>query len=262
MRARGERHLMWVHYIEPHDPYVRHPELDLGDSDEQRYQSELAYVDLELGALLRVLREEGWYEDSLIAVFADHGESFGEHEHHHHHYLLYPWLVAVPFALHVPGLAPGPFSGPVHLMDLAPTVLQFVGFPANRPLRGLPLLIADPPAERALLSEEIALTGRHLYPYRAHAAASEAEVLARLRHVEHAGGYAGKLAIAQNGLQLVQHRSSRAIELYDMQRDPRAENDLVGARPEAARALSDALRSVREESLLRSLCEVAQPSAQ
>lgn len=255
-RARGRRHLIWVHYFEPHAPYQKHDEFDFGDSEEQRYRSELAYADQQLGELLQVLRDEGWYDDSLIAVFADHGESFGEHEHYHHHYLVYPWLVSVPFALHAPGLAPGVFAGPVQLMDLAPTVLQFVGLQAQRPLRGVPLLAADPPADRALFSEEIAITGRHLLPYRTQLAASEDEVFARLRRVEHGGGYASKLAIAQRDLMLVQHRSSRAVELYDMWRDPLAAHDLTEARPDDVRRLSDALFELRGQTLLRSLCDV------
>jgi hypothetical protein len=258
LRSRGKRLFMWVHYFEPHAPYVKHSGFDFGDSDEQRYRGELAHVDQRLGELLQLLREDGWFEDSLIAVFADHGESFGEHHHRQHHHLVYPWLVSVPFALHAPGLAPGVFAGPVHTMDLVPTVLQFLGAPARRPLLGWPLLTSDPPPDRVLASEEIAMTGGQLLPYHTQPATSEADVLARLQRIEWGGGYASKLAVAQNGLMLVQQRASRAVELYDMQRDPRAEHDLTEVLPEQARALEAAALRVRNQSLLRALCEVAE----
>lgn len=259
LRANGTSHLMWVHYFEPHSPYRKHTEYDVGDSDEARYESELAYVDEHLSQLLQVLREEGWYEDSLIVLFADHGESFGEHGHYHHHYLVYPWLVSVPFGLHAPGLAPGTFTGPVHLTDITPTVLQFLGLGSPRPMRGLPLLMADPPKARVLLSEEIAVTGRLLLDYRQHPVRSEAELLARLHNIEHGRSYVSKLALAQSGLQLVQHRPTGAVELYDMQRDPRAEHDLVDADPKAARALSEQLLALRRDMLLRALCDMEMP---
>jgi arylsulfatase A-like enzyme len=260
LRARGKSHLMWVHYFEPHAPYKSHAEYSFGDSDWERYQSELALVDEHLSQLLQVLREEGWYEDSLILLFADHGESFGEHQHYHHHYLVYPWLVSVPFALRAPGLASGSFSGPVHLTDITPTVLQFLGLDAMRPMRGVPLLAGDPAPGRPLFSEEISVTGRTMLEYREHPVKDESAAMARFYRLEHGQGYVSKLAVAQNGLQLVQHRDSRAVELYDMERDPRAAHDLADAEPEATRRLSETLLALRRDMLMRSLCELKEPA--
>jgi hypothetical protein len=260
LRAEGKSHFIWLHYFDPHNPYEKHPEYDFGDAPEQRYASELAHVDDTVAPLLELLRSEGWYEDSLIALFSDHGESFGEHEHFYHHYLLYPWLLSVPFALHAPGLEPGSFGGPVQLMDLTPTVLQFLGIAPTRPMRGLPLLAADPAPERALISEEISINGRLLREYRAHPVRSEADLLARMYRIDHGRGYVSKLAIARGALHLIQHRDSGAAELYQLAGDPRAERDLADARPLETRAMSDQLLALRRDMLLRSLCELTRAS--
>ncbi|HEX6242250.1 MAG TPA: sulfatase-like hydrolase/transferase, partial [Polyangiales bacterium] len=259
LREQGKSHFVWLHYFDPHEPYDTHPPHDFGDSDPQRYLSELAYVDDTLQPLLELLRSEGWYDDSLIALFSDHGESFGERGHRYHHHLLYTWLLSVPFALHAPGLAPGLFEGPVQLTDLTPTVLQFLGVSPTRPSRGLPLLAADPAPDRALFSEEIPVNSRVLQELREQPLASEADVLARLRRIERGYGYVSKLAVTRSGYQLVQHRDSQAVELYDVAHDPRAERDLADAQPARRAALAAELAELRRDMLLRALCEL--PSA-
>src|SRR5204863_7830025 len=43
------------------------------------YNGAIAYVDATVGKLLDYLRSQGLYDNALIAVAADHGESLGEH---------------------------------------------------------------------------------------------------------------------------------------------------------------------------------------
>lgn len=257
MREAGERHLVWLHYYEPHASYVRHDAYDYGDTDVERYASELSYVDAELGRLLAVLREEGWYDDSLIIVFADHGEAFGEHNHQYHHYLVYPWLVSVPFAYHVPNVRPGPVLGPVQLMDVTPTVLQFLGLDLRRPSRGVPLLSGAPPADRPLFSEEVSASGRTLLAFRTQPVRNKEELLTRLSRIENGPGYASKLGVTRESYQLVEHRNSGAVELYDIDADPRAEDDLADAQPGVVQALSEEAERFRLDSVLRAYCELS-----
>jgi hypothetical protein len=50
------------------------------------------------------------------------------------------------------------------------------------------------------------------------------------------------------------------VELYDMERDPRAAHDLADAEPEATRRLSETLLALRRDMLMRSLCELKEPA--
>ena len=85
---------------------------------------------------------------------------------------------------------------------------------------------------------------------------SEDQLLERMHRIEHGLGYVSKLAITRGGYQLVQHRNSRAAELYAPANDPRAEHDLTDAEPERAAALAANLARVRRDMLLRPLCEL------
>ena len=106
----------WVHYQDPHGPYTpprKYEGLFAGEGEGQaqvettgtrwgrggipayqmlddrndpafyrnRYDAEIRYFDDELGRLLDWLRDNGFYEDTLLVFTADHGESLGDHNH-------------------------------------------------------------------------------------------------------------------------------------------------------------------------------------
>ncbi len=80
--------------------------------------------------MLAALREAGLYDDSLLAVFSDHGEavvpdSVGPPLSHGESLL--DDAIRVPLALHGPGIEPGRAEGQVSLVDLAPTALDYLG---------------------------------------------------------------------------------------------------------------------------------------
>jgi len=236
LRQAQRAHVMWVHYLEPHEPYRRHPGFDLGTTPRERYRSELAYVDAELGKLLAELRRGGWYEDSVIFVFSDHGEAFGEHGQDFHHFQLYPWLIRVPFAMHVPGQPARTLQGPVHLSDVAATALEFVGASPALALDGSSLLSQEPRADRAIVSEEFPTPLRTLARYARGAPLGRAEAQRRARELEISHGYPSKVSLIQGEHQLILHRATGVVELYDLARDPGAQHNL--AFDEAARTLA------------------------
>lgn len=254
LRAAEQTHLLWVHYFEPHVPYVGHRATAFGESDRQRYASELAHVDGQLARLLSMLREEGWYDDSLIGVFADHGEAFGEHGHSHHHYLLYPWLVEVPFGLHAPEPLVFARPSPAHLTDLTPTVLHFLGAErAPRALTGQSLLSPAAGAERSVIGEAFPVSGSALLAYAREPIGSEDQLLARLARIEHGPGYPSKLALAERGHRLILHRGSGASELY-AETDRRASHDLADSAPQLREQLVQQAALWRERLLTRGRC--------
>ena len=110
------------------------------------YAGEVAYMDRELGRFFDGLRERGLYDDALIVVTADHGETLWEHADAFSHGIgTYETTVAVPLVVRLPGRrhAGQRVATPVSNVDIAPTVLAALGLALPKNVDGeslLPLL--------------------------------------------------------------------------------------------------------------------------
>jgi choline-sulfatase len=129
-----------VHFFDPHHPYAaqRLP-FRFGHAPADRYDAELAYTDENLGSLLDLMQGDG-YEDWLVIVTSDHGESFKEHGTPHHGHVLYDEETHVPLVMRVPGAEPERIRTAAGHLDLVPTVLEWAGLPADPSLPGRSLL--------------------------------------------------------------------------------------------------------------------------
>jgi choline-sulfatase len=136
-RRRPGRFFLWVHYYDPHEPY-RPPETANRTLEGKGYDREISYVDACFGDLVRRLKNGGLLDRSVLIVVGDHGESLGEHGEDTHGYFLYDATLHVPFILRAPGLVPRgrAVSGPVELVDIAPTVLDLLGLPPLEKAQG------------------------------------------------------------------------------------------------------------------------------
>lgn len=132
--------------IETHHPYVAPAAPhDFGVQDEElnRYLNAVREADRHIAWLVEELDHRGVLDDTLIAVTADHGESFGQHDQRVHSFGLYEPDVHVPLVLlhsslknaaHVNSLA--------QHVDIAPTLLNFVGIESPAIWQGHDLLDA------------------------------------------------------------------------------------------------------------------------
>ncbi len=135
IHREGEpRTFLWIHYFDVHEPYVRHPDFDLGPSAMQRYDSEIAFTDRQLARLFAALANLD--RPTVIALTADHGEEFKEHGGWYHGSSLYEEQVRVPLIVVAPGLAPRAVADPVELVDVAPMLLSLLGEPPAPSQRG------------------------------------------------------------------------------------------------------------------------------
>ena len=125
----------WVHYFDPHAPYEPPP--DLAERFvASPYDGEIAYVDREMGLLLGAVDASG----TLVLVTADHGESLGEHGEATHGVFVYDATLRVPWIMAGPGIARGRVSPVVARgIDVAPTLIDYVGQRVPRPMQGRPL---------------------------------------------------------------------------------------------------------------------------
>lgn len=93
------------------------------------YDGEVAYVDSEVGRLLRKLAELGLDDDTVFVLTSDHGEQFAEHGGWQHQEL-YQENILVPLIVRAPGIEPRRVSGWVENFRIAPTLFDLMGLPA------------------------------------------------------------------------------------------------------------------------------------
>ena len=171
-----EPFFLFLHYIDPHDPYLPRPEfvdasavggrydgsrtqlqqLDrLGPNlrtpeDVARirelYAGEVAYGDHWLGELLDGLRERALYDESLVIVTSDHGEGLWDHGMRAHGFDLYEEQLRVPLVVKFPAdrqVAPRRVTTFASLVDLAPTMLGVFNLPVPESWQGRDLGLAE-----------------------------------------------------------------------------------------------------------------------
>lgn len=217
LRDRGrEPFLLWVHYFDPHAPYEPPPPYD-GEFAGREYDGEIAYADACLGRLLEALDQAGRTADTLIVVASDHGEGLGDHGEKTHGIFVYDATLRVPLIAAGPGLPPGgrAVETQVGLIDVLPTVLELLGWPAPKGLPGRSLvpLMARPDAGRTE-------AGRPIY------VESLSPLLSR--------GWAPLRGLRTPSWKYI---DAPAAELYDVAADPGETRNLLDERPEVARRL-------------------------
>ncbi len=138
--GRG-RFFVWVHLYDPHAPY-RPPEPYASQYKSDPYEGEIAYVDSALGNLLRSAIVQHWYDNSVIVLASDHGESLGEHGEQTHGFFVYDSTLRVPLIVKLPhsrwkGTS---VADQVRNIDILPTVLEVVGLERSTDIQGESLL--------------------------------------------------------------------------------------------------------------------------
>ena len=132
---------LWVHLYDPHKPYEP-PEPYKTRYAKQPYDGEIAYADSQLGKLFRQLKVSGLYDDTLIAMTADHGESLGAHGEDEHGIFVYDETIHVPLVIKMPGKkdAGKRIDNRVELVDIMPTILGSANIAVPDKVQGQSLL--------------------------------------------------------------------------------------------------------------------------
>jgi arylsulfatase A-like enzyme/Tfp pilus assembly protein PilF len=139
-----KKFFLWMHLYDPHFPY-RPPEPYSHEYATQPYDGEIAFADEQVGRLLHFLKEKGLYQNTLIVLSGDHGESLGEHGEKTHGFFIYNATMHVPLIIRLPGRLPGKRAAltlpdPVSLIDVMPTILAALGFETPAQVQGRSLL--------------------------------------------------------------------------------------------------------------------------
>lgn len=194
----------WVHYFDPHAPYVPAPEF-LSRASGDAYLGEVAAVDHEVGRLLDALRASEELERTLVVVVADHGEALGQHGEPTHSVFCYEPVLRVPLVVRRPGgvQAGTRSAATVSVVDVFPTLLSAAGIAVPPGLDGVELFGPIDPA-RSVYFESYC--GWLNY------------------------GWSPLFGAARAGEKFLW---SGVEELFDVAKDPREKQNLAAARPDA-----------------------------
>jgi len=116
------------------------------------YEEEIAFTDAEVGRLLRYVRDEGLEDNSLVIVFADHGEEFLERGNLGHGKTVHEALIHVPLLIAEPGPSDQAIvSHAVETRALFTTILDFLGVPPPDGRAAPTSLLSDDPTDPILV---------------------------------------------------------------------------------------------------------------
>jgi hypothetical protein len=127
-----QRFLLVYAPVAGHHPYVSPEAGPFDPADELgMYRNALHYGDRSTGALLDGLRARGLDERSVVVVYADHGEAFGQHDGNYGHSIfIYEENVRVPLVIRMPP-SPQRVGRVASVVDITPTILDLLGLPAS-----------------------------------------------------------------------------------------------------------------------------------
>jgi choline-sulfatase len=135
------RFFAWFHFLDPHDLYLPHEGIGpYGKQQRDRYDAEVTFTDRYIGKLLDFVAARSWSQRTAIVVTADHGEAFGEHKQFFHGFELWENLVRIPLFVVLPNASPRKIDEPRSAIDVAPTILDLFGIPADPGFEGKSLV--------------------------------------------------------------------------------------------------------------------------
>lgn len=244
-RNRAHKRLFcWIDSFDPHEPWdpparfdtytdaaYRGPRLimpmggraaDWASPEQIRqiqglYAGEAAFVDACLASLFACLKANGYYEDSLIVLLADHGHPLNDHgkflkgaDRLYSELLEVPFMIRLPDSLASQARKPGRTQALAQFPDVLPTLLELLG----------------------LGNSATALQGKSFLPVLKGDAESHREAVI-------SGYYEGQdRCIRDATWSYIDRPEGQPDELYNLLEDPRETRNLIDAQNEVAAALS------------------------
>jgi arylsulfatase A-like enzyme len=194
---------VFLHLFDLHLPY------------KSGYDAQVAYVESLMSTFRQALVRLNLWDRALVIFTSDHGESLGEHGEASHGYFIYESTLHVPLMIHWPAAStplPARVDQPVALLDVAPTILDFLHIPA-------------PPT----------FTGRSLLDR------STRPVVAESTHAYDAFGWSPLRSIRIGDFKYI---DAPKPELYNLAADPKEQTNLIARDPTRAVEMRAALAKI------------------
>ena len=191
-----------------------------------KYDGAAYYVDQQIGRLVQALKEKGIFDNTLLIITADHGESLIEHGIYFDHHGLYQEIMHVPLVMSCPSVITKALRvpDPIQHIDLFPTILDLAGC-------GLDKNSIDGQSLRPLLDGA---------PYKGRDYIYTEEFNRERRTAISDGRF--KLIFTPSGEPAVCEICGRthgdAIELYDLVDDPAETTNIAAGNPDKVKVLT------------------------
>lgn len=240
-RNKDKRFFLFLHFMDPHDPYFEHPYSGKGFARasmpnpdpkfagpfQDRYRQEIEYLDYWIGRVMEKLKREGLYDNSIIVLTADHGEEFYEHSGWWHGTTLYEETTRIPLIFKKPHEADAGQVGEelTRSIDITPTILSLSGIDVPKIMRGRNLF--GPPPTEDYVPDVF----------------SEADHEGNIVHMLRIGPW----KYIQTNPDNPRHRPPE--QLFNIDDDPHEQNNLVEANPDKARELQLLMQAKYQEIL-------------
>ena len=263
---------LFVHYMDPHAPYVP-PEPfrarfsstpaaatdlapdgaaeeltesseaatggELTENEVDLYDAEIAYTDSEIARLLAALDRLGVADDALVILTADHGEGLKQRGLMGHGFSIHEEQVRVPLLIRWPGRIPAGrvVTSPVELVDVLPTLLDLIDLePRKTSFQGRSfarLLLG----EASVAPERPVFLHRRYYSGRAVEDVPLAEILIK----------GEKFGVRVGDWKYVEAAADGPEELFHLGEDPAELENLAEAAPEKVAELAARLAELQAE---------------
>ncbi len=177
-----------------------------------QYDGAISYTDAQIGRLIDNLKKLGLDKNTLIILTADHAEMLGEHDTYFSHGGCYDENIRVPLIIKFPKLSlkGRVISRQVSLIDIAPTILEVAGLDKPSYMQGESLLAI-------------------IEPYRTY----------QTKYVF--SSYVQQFALRTKEWKLIKNDS--IWELYNLNKDPKEQHNLVYDKPYKFRQLKQVLEN-------------------
>ena len=200
-------------------PYPQLPERDV-EYAKAFYDGGIRHVDAWFGRFRRFLEARNLYEQSIIVIISDHGDTFQEHGDLFHGQIYSP-VTRIPMIIRLPnGASAGVYTPVVESIDLMPTVLDAVDVEIPAAAQGQSLLPL--------------MQGR--------AGVESVDQIA----VSESPFYGRRIAVASESHRLFVTEQGRLEEIYHYREDPLEQEDLIEQPPGVLQKLRGHLRDWRE----------------
>ncbi len=239
---KGNNFFMYLHYMDPHDPYsppgpydkmFSYVKDDINSKNISLYDGEIRFADEYIGRLFEKLKALGVYDKTLIVITSDHGEAFGDHNDQIHGHTVYNELLKVPLIIKYPSSKKPnmKIKKQVQSIDILPSILDILNITYKGHLSG---------ASLSALMENNGNDdfGEYIYVSNNYYGIYVLEALVKNNHWKYI--YTEKSSL--RNIKEVGHE-----ELYNLIKDPLELNNIIKQHPEILKTMQKKLDFYKED---------------
>jgi len=224
---KNNKFFLFVHYFDAH-------ENDSSISYHPFWQMrKVSQIDTEIGAISKFLFNNNLYDDTVIVILSDHGNSFGEHGEIAHKEYLYDSTVRIPLILRYKKDSEKQTSlFPIGIVDIFPTLARILecNLPGDNKFDGINILTS--------MGNKVECSTRSIYSETA---------------LEKSSLYPEELRSMSMSLRTLKWKCvwelfSKKVELFDLQKDPNEVRDVSQLHPEIVHEFYSRLNKITPKS--------------